>query len=245
MAVRWDGRGGAETASCLEKYYPRTRECCCRDNGLGTKLIVIVPVGEGVGMAAAVDDARSGEHVFDARFALLLDNPLRRWLMRQRKMVAEVVRAGMTVVDVGCGSAPLLFDLLRAVGPTGRVICADLQPAMLERVERKARRRGALDRVRLHQCAADRVGLEPACADLVIAFWMVHETPDSASFIREMAETLRPGGELLIVEPGHHVGPDAVEGYVRVGQECGLELMRRPKVRWSRTLLLQQGAVKA
>ncbi len=192
-----------------------------------------------------VKNKPGNEHVYPAKHAFFLDNPLRRWLMRQRAFAKQFVREGMTVLDVGCGSAPLLFDLARAVGPTGHIICADLQQGMLDRVAAKARRKRISSRVRLHRCESTKVGLEPDCVDLAIAFWMVHETPSPEAFVHEMATTVRPGGVLLIVEPKHHVKPQLLEAYENYARDCGLRMEQRPRVRFSWSLMFRRPAERA
>jgi hypothetical protein len=44
--------------------------------------------------------------------------------------------------------------------------------------------------------------------DFVLAFAMVHEMPDAASFFREAAETMRPGARMLLAEPSGHVSEE-------------------------------------
>ena len=43
----------------------------------------------------------------------------------------------MTVLDVGCGPGFFTLDMARLVGPSGRVIAADLQEGMLEKLGQK------------------------------------------------------------------------------------------------------------
>ena len=62
------------------------------------------------------------------------------------------------------------------------------------------------DRISLHQCSQDRIGLEPGTkADFILAFYMVHETSDHGKFIEQVKKWLRDNGRFLLVEPRFHV----------------------------------------
>ena len=52
------------------------------------------------------------------------------------------VKPGQTVLDLGCGSGFHARRLAPLVGDTGKVLCVDLQPEMLEIAERFARGAG-------------------------------------------------------------------------------------------------------
>lgn len=113
----------------------------------------------------------------------------------------------MTVVEPGCGMGFFSLPLARMVGPTGTVVCADLQPKMIAALRRRARRAGLLDRIQTAVCQADDLGVAAwaGCADLALAIHMVHEVPDVDNLMRQLHAVVRPGGRLLIAEPRGHV----------------------------------------
>jgi ubiquinone/menaquinone biosynthesis C-methylase UbiE len=113
----------------------------------------------------------------------------------------------MTVVEPGCGMGFFSLPLARMVGPTGTVVCADLQPKMIAALRRRARRAGLLDRIQTVVCQAGDLGVAAwaDCADLALAIHMVHEVPDVDNLMRQLHAVVRPGGRLLIVEPKGHV----------------------------------------
>ena len=122
------------------------------------------------------------------------------------------------------------------VGSSGRVIAADIQPAMLAKVQRWVAQSGVQDRVELHLCGPEHVGLS-AHVDFVLAFWMVHEVPNAAALFAEMHEALNPDGKLLLVEPKFHVGRRDFEKEVVAALEAKFTLLTRPSVRLSRAAL--------
>jgi ubiquinone/menaquinone biosynthesis C-methylase UbiE len=56
----------------------------------------------------------------------------RRTLQRDHRCLAELLRPGLSVIDVGCGSGAITAGIARAVGPHGSVLGIDRDPALLE-----------------------------------------------------------------------------------------------------------------
>lgn len=136
--------------------------------------------------------------------AFILDNWMRRWLQPPQKILQGHIKPGQTVVDLGCGPGFFTIAMARLAGPGGRVVAVDLQAPMLDHVLRKAARCGVADRITCHQGRPGRIGLDVA-ADFILAWYMVHETPDPAEFFKEVRTLLKDSGQLLVVEPKMHV----------------------------------------
>ena len=68
-----------------------------------------------------------------------LDNRIRRWLQNPRKILEPYIKEGMTVLDVGCGPGFFSIEIAQLVGKSGRVIAADLQEGMLQKLRDKIR----------------------------------------------------------------------------------------------------------
>jgi ubiquinone/menaquinone biosynthesis C-methylase UbiE len=175
--------------------------------------------------------------VCPAWFAWAINNPLRRWLHKPEEILGRLIAPGFTVVELGCGSGPFTTTLAQMVGSSGRVIAADVQPAMLARVQRRVVQAGVRDRVELHVCGREHIGLS-AQVDFVLAFWMVHEVPNAAALFAELHEALNPDGKLLLAEPKLHVGRGDFEKEVDAALEAKLKLLGRPTVRLSYAALL-------
>jgi ubiquinone/menaquinone biosynthesis C-methylase UbiE len=75
--------------------------------------------------------------------------------------------------------------------------------------------------------------------DFALAFYMVHEVPDAQAFLKEVASILKPSGKLLIVEPKIHVSASAFRKTVDSAKLAGLKPISEPKIRFSRSILLQ------
>jgi ubiquinone/menaquinone biosynthesis C-methylase UbiE len=184
--------------------------------------------------AMMMNDAKG--HVCPHQAGFMLDNPLRRLIQNPKKIVGEYIRPGDTVIDVGCGPGYFAIDMAKMVGDTGRVIAADLQEHMLVKVKKKAARHGVADRIQFHQCEADKVGLT-AAADFILAYYMIHETPDPERFLAELSGMLKAGGKLLAVEPKMHVSKKSFETMLAEAEAVGLKVLDTPKRKGGRSVL--------
>ena len=97
-------------------------------------------------------------HVCPWWVAYTFDNPLRKIFHNPRKMLSAYIKAGMCVMDVGCGLGYFSIGMAKIVGETGKVIAVDLQQKMLDIMQKRARRAGLQDRIYPHLCQPDDIG---------------------------------------------------------------------------------------
>jgi len=202
------------------------------------------PAG-GAGRRAAAgsggeEGAQRTRDVCSAEHAGWLTMPGRRLLTNPSRILHGLVRPGDTVVDLGCGPGFFTLPMAEMVGDGGGVIAVDLQAAMLDKLRSRAERKGLAGRIRLHQCSSDALGLDGERADFALAFWMVHEVPDSARFLEEVHAVLREGAQLLLVEPRGHVSAEAFADTEAAAMRLHMQPTARPKVAFSRTMLLRR-----
>jgi ubiquinone/menaquinone biosynthesis C-methylase UbiE len=137
---------------------------------------------------------------------------------------------------MGCGPGFFSIDMAKMVDEEGRVIAVDLQAHMLEKVRKKAARHGVLERMAFHQCESDTIGLRGK-ADFILAFYMVHETPDPFAFLCETKELLKNNARLLIVEPRMHVTRSMFDTLCEEAEKAGLKVIDFPKRKGGRSAL--------
>jgi ubiquinone/menaquinone biosynthesis C-methylase UbiE len=179
---------------------------------------------------------QENSHVCPWWLAYTFDNPIRRLLHNPQKMLGGYVKPGQTAVDIGCGMGHFSIGMARLVGPSGRVISVDLQPEMLDMVRSRAGQQGLQNRIHLHRCRPDSLGLaEPV--DFVLAFWMVHEVPHRAAFLTEVRDLLKPEARFLVAEPKFHVSASDFQKTVALARSVGLEQRAEPNVSVSRAAL--------
>jgi SAM-dependent methyltransferase len=112
--------------------------------------------------------------------------------------VAEKLRAGGTVADVGCGlgaSAVLLADAF----PQARIIGSDYHPASIELARKRAADAGVTDRVSFEVASAQ--AFTAAGVDLVTTFDCLHDMGDPVGAARHIRNALAADGTWMIVEP--------------------------------------------
>ena len=107
------------------------------------------------------------------------------------------LRAGETVVDLGCGGG---LDILLAgpkVGPNGKAIGIDMTPEMIARARQNAVKQ-SLSNVEFHLSTIDHLPLPDASVDCIISNCVINLAPDKRAVFREMIRVLRPGGRAAV-----------------------------------------------
>lgn len=167
-----------------------------------------------------------------------LDNRIRRWLQNPHKILSPYVREGMTVLDVGCGPGFFSIEMAQMVGPGGRVIAADLQEGMLDKLRAKIRGTGFEKRVKLVKCDQDNLNVSDR-VDFILTFYVVHEVPDRRALFRQLHALLNDDGTYLLVEPKlFHVSRREFEATIEFAQEEGFKVQAGPRLlaSWSAIL---------
>jgi ubiquinone/menaquinone biosynthesis C-methylase UbiE len=103
------------------------------------------------------------------------------------------------VVDLGTGTGYLLPRLSEAVGPTGEVIAADIEPAMLRYVEDAARKEG-WSNVRTHRSKPGALDLPAESVDGVVTLNTWHHIDAREAYAKGVLQILRPGGAFVVVD---------------------------------------------
>jgi predicted methyltransferase len=148
----------------------------------------------------------------------LLEAPDRDiWQKPDQIMDALAIADGSVVADIGAGAGWFTVRLARRVGPNGVVYAQDVQPQMLEAIERRLAREG-LQNVETRLGEGSLPNLPAAALEAILVVDVYPEVEDRVSFLRNLADALVPGGRLGVVNyrPGEGgPGPAPGEG-VRV-----------------------------
>jgi ubiquinone/menaquinone biosynthesis C-methylase UbiE len=168
-----------------------------------------------------------------------LDTKLRRWLQKPEKILGPYIKEGMTILDFGCGPGFFSVDIAHMVGQSGRVIAADLQEGMLNKLREKIAGTEIENRIFLHKCEENKIGISEN-VDFVLAFYIIHEVINKEGLFAELETILKPNGNLLIVEPPFHVSKKAFEVSIGKAKAAGLTEVDRPKVPFNRAVVLKK-----
>jgi len=166
-----------------------------------------------------------------------LDNSFRKLLQNPKKILKPFITKGMTVLDLGCGPGFFSIEIAKLLNGSGKVIAADLQQGMLEKVTKKVKGTLLEQRVKIHKCEDDKIGVTEN-VDFVLAFWMVHEVPNQEKLFSELKSILKTKGKIFIIEPKIHVSKKSFEDMINNLKSIGFEIIDSPKVFFSRTVLI-------
>ena len=162
----------------------------------------------------------------------VLISPLRRLLEPPEKLVRPFIRAGMTVVEPGCGFGFVSLELARLVGDQGKVISVDLEPRAVKRLEKRARKAGLSERMEFRSCSSHHLGLADydGRVDVVVVVHTLHEFEDLSGFLAQTAALLKPSGRLLIVEPKGHIKPAEFQTQLQSCRQVGFNVVETPEL---------------
>jgi predicted methyltransferase len=155
------------------------------------------------------------------------------WQRPDQIMDALQIGEGSTVGDLGAGGGWFTVRLAVRVGPNGRVYAEDVQPEMIQAIERRIAREGLKNVETVLGTQTDSKFPELLDAVLIVDAYSEMEQP--VTLLRNLAKTLKPTGTIGIVNfkkdgggPGprmeERVDPEAV---IRDARAAGLELRKR------------------
>lgn len=107
------------------------------------------------------------------------------------------IRAGETVLDIGCGGGIDTVISAHRTGPTGEVIALDFLPEMLQRTTSAAAQAG-LHNVSPLEGEMEAIPLPDASVDLVVSNGVINLSARKARVMAECARVLRPGGRFCV-----------------------------------------------
>lgn len=159
------------------------------------------------------------------------------WQQPDQIMDALNIAEGSVVADLGAASGWFTIRLAHRVGPNGRVYAEDVQPQMIEVINRRLPRENVKN-VETRLGKADDPKLPLGKLDAVLIVYAYHEMEKPVTLLRNVALALKADGRLGIVEftmtgggPGppmdERVDPERV---IRDASEAGLRLIARPNM---------------
>ena len=130
------------------------------------------------------------------------------WLERSEREQEEApskaiealeLKPGMVVADIGAGSGYYTSRISTRLGATGRVYATDIQPGMIELLNRRVASEG-LSNVTTILGAMDDPKLPPRSIDLAIMVDVYHELQQPQLFLQRLKDAFKPAGRLVLLE---------------------------------------------
>lgn len=116
----------------------------------------------------------------------------------RRVLEAFGIGPGMTVLEIGPGTGFYSLEAARRVGPSGRLVCLDLQPEMLLHTRRRLE--GSGHRAAFLRADALALPLRSESVDHVLLITVLGEIPDRAATLAEIRRVVRPFGCVSVSE---------------------------------------------
>ena len=109
------------------------------------------------------------------------------------------IKPGQTIADLGAGSGYYSFRIAPLVGPTGKVLAIDIEPAMLEVIAQRARREQSPTSQR--SAAPRRIRTSRrGSVDLLFMVDVYHELEYPYEMLTKVRAALKPGGRVALIE---------------------------------------------
>ena len=148
----------------------------------------------------AAGDQRRPAPVMGASGADWLERPGRD----EEQKPAEIIRTmhlkkGDTVADLGAGTGYFTRRLAAAVGPSGVVYAVDIQPEMIDLLQKNMQKAG-IRNVTSVLGAVDDPKLPRASLDWILLVDVYHELQQPRATLAKMREALKPTGKVALVE---------------------------------------------
>jgi ubiquinone/menaquinone biosynthesis C-methylase UbiE len=170
---------------------------------------MIIAAAFTLAMAIGVAAQQTGVHPLSGRrFAQTMGVEGADWLDRAERDAEEdpdraidvlKIEKGSTVADIGAGSGYMTVKLAKKVGPQGRVYANDIQPAMLDLINKRLAK-GRIANVTAVLGTQDDPRLPLETLDLVLMVDVYHELSQPQLMLRHIRASLKAGGRLVLLE---------------------------------------------
>jgi ubiquinone/menaquinone biosynthesis C-methylase UbiE len=149
-----------------------------------------------------------GKFYFGREIAMVMGHQGIEWLERAEREEEEKLtllveslglEPGMVVADIGAGSGVISAMIADRIGPEGIVLAVDIQQEMLDALAERCKKSG-ITNIRGILGTVKSPKLERASVDLAILVDVYHEFDFPYEMLKEIADSLKPGGRVVFVE---------------------------------------------
>ena len=155
-----------------------------------------VPVDEKVKRVADVFHSVAGK--YDLMNDLMSGGIHRLW--KRLTIEQSGARAGMQILDIAGGTGDLTRKFSRIVGPSGKVVLADINDSMLKVGRDKLINCGVAGNVEYVQANAEALPFADNTFDIITIAFGLRNVTDKDAALRSMQRVLKPGGKLMVLE---------------------------------------------
>jgi ubiquinone/menaquinone biosynthesis C-methylase UbiE len=157
------------------------------------------------------------------------------WQRPDQIMDALQIGESSVVADLGAGGGWFTVRLAQRVRPNGHVYAEDIQPQMVQAIDRRVQRDGFQKEVTTVLGTADDPKLRPGALDAVLIVDAYHEIERPVTLLQNVKTALKPTGVVAVINfknDGGGPGPDMEqrvdpERVIADAAAAGLELRKR------------------
>ena len=159
--------------------------------------------------------------------ANIIDNPFRRRIQPPYETaIRHGIEPGMTVLDVGPGNGTYTLGAARRVGDKGKIIAIDIEPKMIERVERKIEQEG-IRNIEARIADVYELPFEERSFDLIYMIAVIGEIPSPEKAVKEFYRVLSPSGTLVFSELLFDPDYPCAETLIRLANAANFRLKKK------------------
>lgn len=155
-----------------------------------------VPVGEKARHVAEVFHSVAGR--YDLMNDLMSLGIHRLW--KHITLQQSSVRRGAKVLDIAGGTGDLTAKFADLVGPSGKVVLADINASMLNVGRDRLTDKGKAGNIEYVQANAEALPFPDNSFDVITIAFGLRNVTDKDKALRSMLRVLKPGGQLLVLE---------------------------------------------
>lgn len=122
-----------------------------------------------------------------------------RSLTQSHKRLAELIKPGMTILDVGCGTGAITSGIVDLVGPEGRVVGVDNNADLIQKARQNY---GHISNLHFEVCDIYNLTFQDQF-DIVTASRVLQWLSSPQDALEQMKESVKIGGTLLILDYNH------------------------------------------
>ena len=182
------------------------------------------------------------KHVCPWWLGYFLIIPLRKYWHNPVKILKNLVKPGMKVIDYGSAMGYFSLPMAKMVGDTGKVYCFDIQEKMLEKLNSRAKNSGLNNTIspRLILNGDNAFNDLTQTADFALLFAVAHEVPDREQLFTSLSGMLKSKALLLFAEPLGHVKWEDFKQSVSHAEKAGFIRLQPVKINRSYAVLLEK-----
>jgi ubiquinone/menaquinone biosynthesis C-methylase UbiE len=192
-------------------------------------------------LGALLRKRRESHSPFPHQATIMLNNPLRRALMKPARIIERLGLAGSErALEIGPGPGFFSVEIARRL-TGGRLDLFDVQPEMLEKAKRQLERAGFGDVGFSAGDASDGFPFPENTFDVAFLAAVIGEVPDAKSCVRSVGHVLKPGGRLVFLEMFGDPDRLSVRELRDLVEPEGFELVETSGSRWKEITSFRYG----